>query len=219
MNYPSKPWTNGQTTELVPGETYEYDSVNAVWNHVTKATLDSDYQVDKTVIEGNISTNSSDISTLQGEMSAAQSDISTLQSQVTLLDSMSDSDAARIETNISRINAAYSMMDSDAIDIAQLKVDLEAEIAATNSDVTSIEGDITTLQSDVSTLQSTIESSANHDSDIAVVESAVSNLAMPVISSSQPTGKAGLLWVNLNDGKLYYWDASQEVFTEVVSGA
>lgn len=211
MNYPSKPWTNGQTAELVPGETYEYDSVNAVWNHVTKATLDSDYQVDKTIIEGNISTNSSDISTLQGEMSTAQSDISTLQSQVTLLDSMSDSDAARIETNISRINAAYSMMDSDAVDIAQLKVDLEAEISATNTDVTA-------LQSDVSTLQSTIESSANHDSDIAVVESTISNLAMPIISSSQPTGKAGLLWVNLNDGKLYYWDVAEEVFTQISTG-
>lgn len=209
MGYPSKPWTNGQTAEIVPGELFQYDASQSVWIHLTKATLDSDYQVDKSAIESDISslqsttaTNTSDISSLDTRVTAAESDITTLQSQVVSLGLLTDSDAARITANVNAINTAYSMLDSDSINIQSLRTDLQAEINATNSEISSI-------QSDVSTAQSDIVSNTN----------AINNLAMPVVSSTQPTGQAGLLWVNLNDGKLYYWDATQEVFTEVVSGA
>ena len=31
MNFPSKPWTNGQTAELVSGTTFVYDSSKGAW--------------------------------------------------------------------------------------------------------------------------------------------------------------------------------------------
>ena len=191
--YPNKPWSDGQTYEVVPGETFIYNASQSVWEHVTKATLDSDFQVDKAALEADISSNTSDISTntsaisaLDTRVTANEGDITTLQAQVSALDAMSDSDALRIQQNLSDIQNAYSMLDSDGSAIQSL----QTQIDALNTDNLVIETD--------------------HDSDITA-------LAMPVISATQPTGKAGLLWVNLNDGKMYYWNVAQEVFTEIVA--
>ena len=212
MNFPNKPWTNGQIHELVPGESYEYDSVNAVWNHLTKATLDSDYQADKIVFEGNISTNSADIATLQGEMSTAQSDISALQSDVTLLSNMSDSDRVTIESNIASINAAVANLDSDTVMLQSISINVENA----QSDITALQARADSDEAKIQSLQTQIDAvnteagvlETDHDSDIAA-------LPLPVISASQPTGKPGLLWINLNDGNLYFWNVAEQTFVEI----
>ena len=198
-SYPSKPWSDGQTYEVVPGETFIYNASQSVWEHVTKATLDSDYQVDKTVIESNINTNSSAIGSLETRMLTVEGEIDTLQSDVALLSGMSDSETARIQQNISDIETAYQRLDSDSTIIQGLRTDLETEIAATNADVSSI---ITRLDSDETVVQD--------------IQTQVNALAIPVISASQPTGKTGQLWVNTNDGKLYYWNDS-DTFVSIVT--
>lgn len=246
--YPSKPWTNGQQAQLVPGETYEYDAANAVWEHLTKATLDADYQADKTIIEGDITTNSSDISILQGDVTTAQGDITTLQSdvttaqgdivtlqsdviinqtdiitlqgQVSALDAMSDSETLRIQENISSINNAFALLDSDSLQLQALRTDLDAEIAATNADIIAVQARLDSDTAKLQALQTQVDSldldgsvlEADHDSDIGA-------LSIPIVGATQPAGKAGQLWVNTNDGKLYYWDTTVEVFTEIVAGA
>lgn len=217
-NYPNKPWSDGQTYEVVPGETFVYDASQSVWKHQTKATLDSDYQVDKAAIEADISSNASDVSAIDTRVTSAEGNITTLQSQVSALNTMSDSETARIQQNISDIQNAYSMLDSDGAIIQGLRTDLEAEITATNADVSAITARLDSDETVLQSLQTQIDaldsvggiSGADHDSDIDA-------LAMPVISATQPTGKAGLLWINLNDGKIYYWNTAQEVFTEIVA--
>ena len=212
MNYPSKPWNDGQTAELVGGETYIYDATNSVWNHVTKATLDSDYQIDKAVIESDITGLDTRLTTAEGEIDTLQSDVSTLQADVLALGGLTDSDAARISANVTAINAAYAMLDSDSINIQGLRTDLEAEIASTNSEVSTLQSNVSTNASDISGVDTRLTTA---EGEIDTLQSDVSGLAIPVVSSSQPTGQAGLLWVNLNDGKLYYWDTVEETFTEV----
>lgn len=198
-SYPNKPWSDGQTHEVVPGETFIYNASQSVWEHVTKATLDSDYQVDKTVIETNINTNTSAIGSLETRMLTVEGEIDTLQSDVALLSGMSDSETARLQQNISDIETAYQRLDSDSTIIQGLRTDLETEIAATNADVSSI---ITRLDSDETVVQD--------------IQTQVNALAIPVISASQPTGKTGQLWVNTNDGKLYYWNDS-DTFVSIVT--
>ena len=193
-NYPNKPWTDGQTFEIVPGETHQYDATQGVWTHVTKATLDSDFQVDKTALESSINTNTSDISGLDTRLNTAEGDITTLQSQVSALDAMSDSETARIQQNISDINAAFAMLDSDGINLQALRTDLDAEITATNNDVTAITNRL--------------------DSDETVLQTI--SVRMPVVSDSAPVGASGMLWINTTDGKLYYWNDS-DAFISIVT--
>ena len=223
--YPSKPWSDGQTYEVVPGETFIYNASQSVWEHVTKATLDSDYQVDKTAIEADITTNASGLTAVNARVDvdsdalvAIDTRVTTAESNITLLTGMSDSETARIQQNITDIETAYARLDSDSSIIQGLRTDLEAEITATNSDVTAITARLDSDETVLQSLQTQVDAldvasgvtTADHDSDITA-------LAMPVISATQPTGKAGLLWVNLNDGKMYYWNVAQEVFTEIVA--
>ena len=236
-SYPTKPWTNGQIYQVVPGENFQYDATDNVWVHLTNAVIDSDYQVEKTVIETNVSNNSSDISTLQsradsdelkiqsigtlilevessinGDISDIQSrldsdetSIQTLKSTVAALGVISDSDALTIQSNVAAINAAYAMLDSDSINIQQLRTDLDVAESA-----------VSTLQTNVTNLQNRADSD---ETAVQTLRTDFDALAAPVISSSQPTGKANLLWVNLNNGRLYYWNTSGEVWTEIVTGA
>lgn len=197
--YPAKPWTNGQQYEIVPGETFEYDAVNATWVHLTKATLDSDFQVDKAALLAADSALDTRLTTAEGSISTLQSDVTTLQGNISTLTGMSDSETARIQQNIADINNAYAMLDSDGLNIQALRTDLNAEIAATNSEVSS-------LQSDMATAQSDITSNTN----------AINALAIPVISATQPVGATGQLWINTNDGKLYYWNDS-DAFVSIVT--
>ena len=246
MAYPSKPWSDGQiATGIVPGETFVYDATQSVWTHVTKATLDSDYQVDQTArdaevsaIQGRLDSDSTALQTLRtdlaAEISATDTDVSNLNSRidadsdrlvsltarVDTLDLLSDSEAGRVQDNIDKINVAFSMLDSDGIALQQIRTDLEAEISTTNTEISAIQARLDSDETVIQSLQTQIDNldssntvlEADHDSDI-------SSLAIPIISATQPAGKAGQLWVNLNDGRLYYWDTSQETFTEIVAGA
>ena len=222
-NYPNKPWTDGQTFEVIPGETFVYDASQSVWQHQTKATLDSDFQVDKAALEADIATNASDISGLDTRLTTAEGDISTLQSQVSLLDGMSDSETARIEQNIADIQNAYAMLDSDGAIIQGLRTDLEAEITATNADVTAITARLDSDETALQALQTQVDQlnvdnvviEADHDSDVARIDADVAALAIPVVSAVQPAGKTGQLWINTNDGKLYYWNDSDTFVTIV----
>jgi len=220
-SYPSKPWTNGQTHEVVPGETYKYDATQAVWKHVTKATLDSDYQVNKASVAGQISTinttltsNASTLSTHTTQISQIQSvmvshkqqmnadsdRLVALTTRVSTIELLSDSEAGRVEQQIARINIAFGMLDSDGLNMQAIKTALDLEIAATNSDVTSLQNQINTLSTNVGV------TNADHDSDIGVVNGTITALAIPIVSATQPTGKAGQLWINTNDNKLYFWN-------------
>ena len=224
-SYPSKPWSDGQTYEVVPGEVFVYNATQSVWQHQTKATLDSDYQVDKTAIEADITTNASDISTLQTRATAIEADIDSehvlikaLEARVDTVELLSDSEAGRVQSNIDKINTAFAMLDSDSLNIQQIRTDLDAEVAATNADVTAITARLDSDEVALQSLQTQVDALvvqdgvtlADHDSDITA-------LPMPVISATQPTGKEGLLWVNLNDGKMYYWNTTAEVFTSIVA--
>lgn len=219
--YPSKPWTNGQTYEVVPGETYIYDATQSVWKHVTKATLDSDYQVDKAATDATLSSHTSTLSTHTSQISQIQSimvshkqqmnadsdRLVTLTSRVSTIELLSDSEAGRVEQQIARINTAFSMLDSDGLNMQSIKTALDAEIAATNNDVSSLDSDILSLQSQINTLNTNVGvTNADHDSDIGVVNATISALAIPIVSATQPTGKAGQLWINTNDNKLYFWN-------------
>ena len=216
-SYPNKPWTNGQTHEVVPGETFVYDATESVWKHQTKATLDSDYQVDKTALQA-------DISGLDTRLTTAEADIVTLEGRVDTLDLLSDSEAGRVQENIDKINTAFAMLDSDSLNLQALRTDLDAEIAATNADVTAItarldsdEAVVQSLQTQVDTLNlDNIVIEADHDSDVARIDANVAALAIPVVSAVQPAGKTGQLWVNTNDGKLYYWNDS-DTFVSIVT--
>lgn len=221
MAYPSKPWSDGQiATGIVPGETFVYDASQSVWVHQTKATLDSDYQVDKTAIEADITSNTSAIAAANARIDADSDRLTVVSTKVDAIESMSDSETARIQANIASISTAFAMLDSDGSIIQGLRTDLEAEISTTNSEISTIQARLDSDETVIQSLQTQIDNldssntvlEADHDSDI-------SNLAIPIISATQPAGKAGQLWVNLNDGRLYYWDTSQETFTEIVAGA
>ena len=236
-NYPNKPWSDGQTFEVVPGETFVYDASQSVWTHVTKATLDSDYQVDKAVLQSDISGNTSAIATantridvdsdalvaVDTRLTTAEGDISTLQSQVSALDAMSDSETARIQQNIADINTAFAMLDSDGINLQALRTDLDAEITATNNDVTALTARLDSDETVIQDLQTQIDGlgtgnltdiTARLDSDETVLQSI--SVRMPVVSATTPVGASGVLWINTTDGKLYYWNDS-DTFVSIVT--
>ena len=116
------------------------------------------------------------------------------------------------------------MLDSDSINIQALRKDLDAEITLVNNayavltarhDSDSII--IQDLQTQVDALSlDNIVIEADHDSDVARIDADVVALAIPVVSAAQPTGKTGQLWVNTNDGKLYYWNDS-DTFVSIVT--
>ena len=239
-NYPNKPWSDGQTFEVVPGETFVYDATQGVWTHQTKATLDSDYQVDKAVIQSDISANTSAIAAantridvdsdalvaVDARLVTAEGDISTLQAQVTLLDGMSDSDAARIQQNIADINTAFAMLDSDGLNLQALRTDLDAEIAATNADVTTLTARLDSDETVVQSLRTDLDAEiAATDAEVSTInarldsdETAIQaiSIRMPVVSATAPVGASGVLWINTTDGKLYYWNDS-DAFVSIVT--
>lgn len=233
--YPSKPWTNGQTYEVVPGETYIYDATQGVWKHVTKATLDSDYQVDKAVTDATLSSHTSQISQIQGvlvthkqQMNADSDALVALTARVDTLDLLSDSEAGRVQSAIDTINTALTMLDSDGVALQSIKTQADSN----SSNIASIMGVIDNVISPKlaadSDRMTAIEASiaANgaldavskneHDSDVGVVNSTIDALPIPVVSASQPTGKAGQLWINTNDNKLYFWNGV-DAFVAIVT--
>lgn len=230
-SYPSKPWSDGQTHEVVPGETFVYDASQGIWTHVTKATLDSDFQVDKAVLETDITAVENRATALEGRATTLEgradndsdratvieADLAALGSRVDTIELLSDSEASRVQANIDTINVAMSMLDSDGVALQAIRTDFEAADAALQISV-----DAHTTKFDVDSDRMTaIEASivandnldavtvANHDSDLA-------NLPMPVISVTPPAGVTGQLWVNMTDGKLYYWNDS-DAFISIVS--
>ena len=234
MGYPAKPWTNGmEATEIVAGETYVYDASQSAWVHKTKATLDSDYQVDKTAINNTLSTHTSQIDAIMDVVDndiqaqidadsdllvATRLDLATLTARVDTLDLLSDSEAGRVQSAIDTINVALSMLDSDGIALQAIKTQADnnsSNITAITSAIDNIiapklEADsdrMTAIEASIAA-NSALDAVTNsdHDSDIGAVNATINALAMPVVSASQPTGKDGLLWVNTNDGKLYYWN-------------
>ena len=216
-NYPNKPWSDGQTFEVVPGETFVYDATQAVWTHQTKATLDSDFQVDKAVLQSDISSNTSAIADVNARVDADSDRLTVVSAKVDALELMSDSETARIQSNIENINTAFAMLDSDGVNLQALRTDLDAEIAATNGDVTALTARLDSDETKIQDLQTQIDSidttpgmsEADHDSDIGA-------LAIPVVSPTQPAGKTGQLWINTTDGKLYYWNDS-DTFVSIVT--
>ena len=236
MGYPAKPWTNGMVaTEIVAGETYIYNASQSAWVHQTKATLDSDYQVDKTAINSTLSSHTSQISQIQSILITHKQDhnadsdaLVALTARVNTLDLLSDSEAGRVQSAIDTINTALSMLDSDGIALQSIKTQADSN----SSNITTIMGVIDNviapkLQADsdrMTAIEASIASNSaldavtnsDHDSDIAVVNATISALSMPVVSASQPTGKDGLLWVNTNDGKLYYWNGV-DAFVSIVT--
>lgn len=188
MAYPSKPWTNGQiATGIVQGETYIYDASQGTWVHQTKATIDSDYQVDKAAT-------ASSISAIDTRLTTAEGEIDTLQATVNALAGMSDSETARIQQNITDITTAYAMLDSDGTVVQSLQTQIDGLTTSVDHD-----SDITAL-----------------NTSIAAVQSNVDAIVTAVVSATQPTGVTGQLWVNLNDGKLYYWNDS-DAFVSIVT--
>jgi hypothetical protein len=95
--FPSKPWSDGQTYEVIPGQTFQYSASKGTWDYITNLANDSDTNVE--------------IARIDADISAIQSDISSLQSSVSALNLVTDSDAARISANVAAINAAYAMLD------------------------------------------------------------------------------------------------------------
>ena len=223
-NYPNKPWSDGQTFEVVPGETFVYDATQGVWTHVTKATLDSDFQVEKAALEASISANTSDISGLDTRLTTAEGDISTLQSQVSLLDSMSDSDAARIQQNILDINAAFAMLDSDGINLQAIRTDFEAADAALQVTVDEHTAKLASDSDRMTAIEDSIAANsaldavtnADHDSDVSAINATIEAQPHPIVAATAPTGKSGQLWINTTDGRLYYWNDS-DAFVSIVT--
>ena len=216
-NYPNKPWSDGQTFEVVPGETFVYDATQAVWTHQTKATLDSDFQVDKAVLQSDISSNTSAIADVNARVDADSDRLTVVSAKVDALELMSDSETARIQSNIENINTAFAMLDSDGVNLQAIRTDLDAEITATNGDVTALTARLDSDETVIQSLQTQIDSldtqsgvlEVDHDSDIGA-------LAIPVVSATQPAGKTGQLWINTTDGKLYYWNDS-DTFVSIVT--
>jgi hypothetical protein len=241
-NYPNKPWSDGQTFEVVPGETFVYDASQSVWTHQTKATLDSDFQVTKTALEASITENDNAITVLQAradsdeialqalridlntEIAATNADVISLSGRIDVLDVLSDSEAARVQSAVDDINAAFAMLDSDGINLQALRTDLNNVVNATAAVVFELtdrldsdELVLQSLQEQVNALNlSDVVIEADHDSDIAVVDATIANLAIPVVSAVQPTGQTGMLWINTTDGKLYYWNDS-DTFVSIVT--
>jgi hypothetical protein len=221
--YPSKPWTDGQTYEVVPGETFIYDATQGVWKHLTKATLDSDYQADKVVIETNITALETRTTAVEAEIVSGFAMLNALESRVDTVELLSDSEAGRVQENIDKINTAFAMLDSDSLNLQALRTDLDAEIAATNADVSAINARLDSDETALQSLQTQVDAlvvqdgvtEADHDSDVSVINTTISDLAMPIISGTQPDGKDGQLWINTNDGKLYYWNGVDAFVTIV----
>lgn len=238
MAYPSKPWSDGQiATDIVPGETFVYNASQSIWEHQTKGTIDSDYQADKIVIESNITAVEGRATALEARATtletranndsdrttAVESRTTTLEERVDALDLLSDSEAERVQRNIDDINIAMSMLDSDGVALQAIRTDFEAADATLQSNIDAANGDVTALRADLDSDVSALNASITANADLDAVtkadhDSDISNLSIPVVSTTQPAGKAGVLWVNLNDGRLYYWDTVSEVFTEIVTG-
>jgi chromosome segregation ATPase len=194
-----------------------------VWKHLTKATLDSDYQADKVVIETNITALETRTTAVEAEIVSGFAMLNALESRVDTVELLSDSEAGRVQENIDKINTAFAMLDSDSINLQQIKTDLQTEIAATNADVSAINARLDSDETALQSLQTQVDAlvvqdgvtEADHDSDVSVINTTISDLAMPIISGTQPDGKDGQLWINTNDGKLYYWNGVDAFVTIV----
>ena len=216
-NYPNKPWTDGQTHEVVPGETFVYDATQSVWIHQTKATLDSDFQVDKAALQSDITSNTSAIADVNARVDADSDRLTIVSAKVDALELMSDSETARIQSNIEDINTAFAMLDSDGINLQALRTDLDAEITATNSDVTTLSARLDSDEVVIQDLQTQVDALSSQSSVLEVDhDSDITALSIPVVSSTQPAGKTGQLWINTNDGRLYYWNDSDS-FVSIVT--
>jgi len=233
MTYPAKPWTNGMiATEIVPGQTYIYNALNSTWVHQTKATLDSDYQVDKATTDATLTSHTSTLSAHATQISQIQGILVThkqahnadsdalvaLTARVDTLDLLSDSEAGRVQSAIDTINTALTMLDSDGVALQSIKTQADSNSSNIAAIMGVVDNYISPKLAADSDRMSAIEASivANnaldavskneHDSDVGVINATITTLPIPVVSASQPTGKTGQLWINTNDNKLYFWN-------------
>ena len=78
MNFPSKPWTNGQIAELISGSTFEYNSTKGAWLLVTssvESSIIADNDSDFAYFNGKIVT-------IDGQIAAIETDISNLEARI-----------------------------------------------------------------------------------------------------------------------------------------
>lgn len=310
--FPAKPWSDGQTYEVVAGQTFRYNGTSQAWEYVTNLAIDSEVQTGLTAIELKTDSDSQRITDLKATVALSSSDITsltarldsdeiaiqatktTLSSEVSRLDARLDSDSIVIQrlrydlsildsnldsdvadikalrrdadsdsaalqllsgeakANAASIQTTLAMLDSDGTVLQSLRTDLDAEIATTGSEINTINARLdsdeaaiqavrTDLTAQITTVQSRLDSDSavlqslqgqvdalnlgnvvlenDHDSDVAAINATVDALPLPVISATQPTGQAGLIWISLTDGRLYYWHATDEAWTEIVTGA
>jgi len=106
MNFPAKPWTDGQTAELTPGSIYTYNGTTQTWDFTSSAN--------RTVY-------------------ALDSEVSALDTEFTSYTTANDSDLSVIKTNTTTFDATLNNADSDlttaSADVDQLITDIENERA------------------------------------------------------------------------------------------
>ena len=60
-NYPSKPWTHGQTAEIYPDTMFRYDSDQGLWTQLLNLPYDSDYTTETNILQNYALSNSASI--------------------------------------------------------------------------------------------------------------------------------------------------------------
>ena len=168
MNFPSKPWTNGQSAELSTGNLFTYDASKGVWL-LTRSESESSL---RSLIDSDYSSFNSKFSVVDGQIAAVNTSISNVNARL-------DSDYALVNGKVSIIDAAISALqnvdntilarlDSDSTIIQDLQTQLNAlgegsladiiaranadsdALAAVDARLATAEGEIDTLQGQMS---------------------------------------------------------------------
>lgn len=156
MNFPSKPWSNGQTAELVAGSTFVYDSTKDAW-----LLSISTEQANINSLQINID---SDTGAIYARLSTAEGDITTINSDISAILARLDSDYA-LNNQKHAVQEALITANSNAITTANARADADSDaLVAVEARVTALETDVDDNVADIATLR------ADADSDTARIQ-------------------------------------------------
>ena len=152
MNFPSKPWSDGQTAELIAGSTFVYDSAKEAWLLQISAEQGKINSLEVSV--------DSDLNVVNTRLTTAEGNITTIQSDIADLLAALDSDYA-LNNEKHAVQEALITANTNQIDTANARIDVDSDrLVAVDARVTTNEGDIAALDIRVADLE------ANADSDV-----------------------------------------------------
>lgn len=155
MNFPSKPWTDGQQAELVEGSIFQYDATRGAWllaiskEQAAVTSLEVKVDSDLNVVSASITTLGSDLDALT----------TTVTNNKTSADNSIAEILARLDSDYALNNLKHAIQEAlisgntNAIAVIRTKQDNDSDtIAAIDARLATAEGEIDTLQTQMTTV-------------------------------------------------------------------